>query len=116
MNTRRIALLVVVGVSAIAASLFRFVRPTRSVSGVRDIIPPSVPTGLTAVELGVPTVVTDDFNRANGGLGGNWTTSSDLAAAGGGSLQIVSNAVVSSPTNNHFASYYSGAQSFANDQ
>src|SRR5215472_1524431 len=61
------------------------------------------------------TMVTDNFNRANGGLGANWTTSSDLATAGGGSLQISGNQVVSSPTNVNFISFYSGA-TFPNDQ
>jgi len=62
-----------------------------------------------------PSSITDDFNRANGGLGANWTDSSDLAVSQGGSLQISGNQVVSSPTNINFVSFYSGAP-FPNDQ
>ncbi len=53
----------------------------------------------------------DTFNRANGGLGSNWTTYT--GAAGG--LSIVSNQVADSTASGSFISMYTGA-AFANDQ
>lgn len=58
--------------------------------------------------------VSDDFNRANGALGANWT---DQAIGGGGEVvQIVSNAISGSVGGPAVAaSYYSGT-AFGNDQ
>jgi hypothetical protein len=56
---------------------------------------------------------TDDFNRANGGLGANWTAIAD--AAHGASLAIVSNKVVVGTANNDCASLWT-ADTFADDQ
>src|SRR5579885_950458 len=53
----------------------------------------------------------DTFNRANGGLGSNWTTYT--GAAGG--LSIVSHQVADSTASGSFISMYTGA-AFANDQ
>jgi hypothetical protein len=54
--------------------------------------------------------VVDNFNRANGALGANWTNSPSLTG-----LQISGNQVVSSPTSTFLAAYWN-ANPFANDQ
>jgi len=57
-----------------------------------------------------PTIAFDDFNRADGSLGANWTNSPSLTG-----LQISGNQVVSSPSGNFKAAYYNAAP-FTNDQ
>jgi len=51
---------------------------------------------------------TDDFNRANGALGANWTADSGLS--------IVSNAVTDSAFTNSQGARYIGGSAFGNDQ
>lgn len=57
--------------------------------------------------------VTDDFNRANGGLGSNWSRMA-TGPMGTGTLIVDTNEVVSSVNNVDGVSYYNGT--FANDQ
>jgi hypothetical protein len=59
---------------------------------------------------GYTQVATDTFQRANGGLGANWTT-----VTGDSALQIASHLVEPSASNTNCASYYSGS-SFNNNQ
>lgn len=56
---------------------------------------------------------TDDFNRANGGLGANWTALTDANVTD--TLAIVSNTARGTTLNLDSASYWS-ADTFANDQ
>lgn len=56
---------------------------------------------------------TDNFNRANGGLGANWTALTDANVTD--TLTIVSNAVTGTAINLDSASYWS-ADTFQNDQ
>lgn len=55
--------------------------------------------------------VTDDFNRADGALGANWTTPINSSTT----LAINTNRVISSTFNTRGYAYYSGT-TFANDQ
>jgi hypothetical protein len=86
---------------------------TVTASGVRNET--GTPSGLeTTGEIGTVTAegtsgavaISDDFNRANGGLGANWTTLS-----GFGAPQISTNVVVGSTEE---AAYYSAATPAAN--
>lgn len=53
-----------------------------------------------AANAAMPVVsVSDDFNRANGGLGANWFTAAELPAGSNTNPQISGNAVVSSALN-----------------
>ena len=59
-----------------------------------------------------PGEVTDDFNRANGGLGANWTNDGGV----GGTWQIVSNAAVGGLVDNNEARATYTADTFENNQ
>src|SRR5262249_30564081 len=62
--------------------------------------------------LGIsPQVPFDNFNRADGGLGSNWTSN----FTGNGTLAIASHAVVGGSASNNTSSYYTGT-TFLNDQ
>jgi hypothetical protein len=67
----------------------------------------TVPTPVVTLEGGGASV-TDDFNRTNGALGGNWTTTTGSV----GTLQVVSNKVTAS--GGAAGAYYSGATFAAN--
>lgn len=70
----------------------------------------SISTIVKSPEDAVIQLATDTFNRANGGLGANWST-----PTGGTAQQIVSNNVESTVTNSYNAQYYNAA-SFSTDQ
>jgi hypothetical protein len=58
-------------------------------------------------------IASDDFNRADGGLGGNWT---NYSGGGFGTPTITSNAVNSGADNFDAPAYWSGAGTFTDDQ
>jgi hypothetical protein len=66
--------------------------------------PTTIENLVTAGEDAAQTVATDNFTRANGGLGSNWST-----PTGGTGLQIASNLCEPSATSTHCGQYYSGA-------
>jgi hypothetical protein len=69
----------------------------------------TIPTPVVSLEGGGGVSVTDDFNRANGGLGANWTTVTGLGAP------LIAGNLVSYLTAAAWqAAYYSGATFTAN--